>query len=110
MDYNYSNRSYLLPEGCKDLVDVIKDVGKNRNFDVTQIDKLAHGLMVSVKKTGLQREDIQIIIEGRSLRVVCKASNVSSRESVFDVPPDYDLAKASARYFKDALCIFVPKC
>jgi hypothetical protein len=39
MDYDYNSRAYLLPEGCKDLLDVLqpKTAITERGFEVPEI-------------------------------------------------------------------------
>ncbi len=108
MDYDYSKRGYLLPQGCKDLIDVIKGVGPVNEFKITQ---QADGFIVTFKIAELRAGDIDIVIEGRNLRIfrTAKASGKTPRESVIAVPPGYDLARALATYTGDILRIFVPK-
>jgi hypothetical protein len=113
MDNDYSNRGYLLPDGCKDLIDAINLTGavSPANIHPSNIIKQANGLMILFRLHGLESESIQIIVEGRHLQVVRKLSgNLSSPEGFLEVPPGYDLAKARATYVKDTLRIFIPKC
>jgi hypothetical protein len=95
MDYDYSKRGYLLPEGCKDLVDVIqpKTAITKRGFEIT--------VRLSVPKCS----DVQIIAEGSTLRII--TNQWSSR--TIEVPGAYPLAGAQAMYLKGRLRIVVPK-
>jgi hypothetical protein len=93
--YDYSKRGHLLPEGCKDLVDVIqtKTAITERGFEVT--------VPLSVPKCS----DIQIIADRSTLRVITR--QCGSR--AIEVPGAYPLAGARATYFNDRLHILVPK-
>jgi hypothetical protein len=95
MDYDYSKRGYLLPEGCKDLLDVIqpKTAITKRGFEVT--------VRLSVQKYS----DIQIIAEENTLRII--TWQCSSR--TIEVPGAYPLAGARAMYLKGRLRIVVPE-
>ena len=44
MDYDYTKRSYLLPEGCKDLIDVLK-----LKHELTETKSLLEAAMEKVK-------------------------------------------------------------
>jgi HSP20 family molecular chaperone IbpA len=99
VDYDYSKRSYLLPEGCKDLTDVIP---------MTAITE--HGFVVTVRLAGLQSRDIEVVALVSTLRILAKQSGhpfVSTIE--VPVPSDYAPARARATYFKGQLRIVVPK-
>jgi HSP20 family molecular chaperone IbpA len=100
MDYDYSKRGYLLPEGCKDLVDLIQP-----KTTIT-----AHAFVVTVRLPDLRNKDIDVTVEGNTLRIVTKQGG-SHRpfESVVDVPADFALADARATYFQGLLRIVVPK-
>ncbi|MGA2181076.1 MAG: Hsp20/alpha crystallin family protein [Verrucomicrobiota bacterium] len=101
MDYDYSKRGCLLPEGCKDLIDVSK-----QKATITE-----HGFIVTARLPELRSRDIEITVEGRSLRIVGKLSNSQVPfESVIEVPPGYGLADAQATCIKGKLRIVVPKC
>ena len=95
MDYDYSKRGYLLPEGCKDLADVIrpKAVITKGRFEVT------------VRLAVQNCLDIQIIAESNTLRIITR--QCGSR--TIEVPGAYLLAGARAVYFKGRLRIVVPK-
>ncbi|MGA3141581.1 MAG: Hsp20/alpha crystallin family protein [Verrucomicrobiota bacterium] len=98
MDYDYSKRGCLLPEGCKDLLDVSKQ-------------KAESGFIVTARLPELRSGDFEIKVEGRSLRIVGKLSSSQVPfESVIEVPPGYGVADAQATYFKGQLRIVVPKC
>jgi HSP20 family molecular chaperone IbpA len=95
MDYDYSKRSYLLPEGCKDLVDVIQPKTAITEF----------GFVVTARLPELQNTDIKITAEGNTLRIVTKQGGSRTVE----VPSNYALAKAQAIYLHGRLSIVVPK-
>ena len=109
MDFDYTRRDYLLPPGCKDLMDALKSEAKTSPFKVTH---QADGFIVTFTLgAGLLAGDIDIVIEGKNLRVFCKAHGGGRpQENVMAVPPGYDLARALATYIDDALRIFIPKC
>ena len=101
MDYHYSKRGYLLPEGCKDLVDLI--------WPKTTITD--HGFVVIAQLPELQSKDIEITVEGRALRIITKqgSSQGPFKNVVIEVPSDCALADARATYFQGQLRIVVPK-
>lgn len=111
MDYDYSKRGYLLPDGCKDLMDVIHLDGDNSPTDASPIDVIPQedGLMVILQLPGHRNSSIEIIVEGSHLSVCHKLPNGHS-SSTLAVPPSYELARAHATYIKDTLRIFIPKC
>ncbi|HTV39111.1 MAG TPA: Hsp20/alpha crystallin family protein [Candidatus Sulfotelmatobacter sp.] len=100
MDYDYSNRSFLLPEGCKDLIDVIQPTAA-----VTE-----HGFVLTVQLAGVQSDEIEITVVGRTLRIgVRQGASHAPFGGTVVVPWDYAIAQAQATYFKDKLYIVVPK-
>lgn len=104
MDYNYSKRGYLLPIGCKDLIDTI-------DINPSDIIKQDNGLMLIFKMPGLRSENIEIVVERSHLRIIRKFSgSQASPESTLEVPIGYDITRAHATYIKDTLRIFIPKC
>ena len=94
MDYNYSKRGYLLPGGCKDLVDVIQPK--------TAITK--RGFVVTVRLSVRKCSDVQVIAEGSTLRIITKQWG----SSTIEVPGAYLLAGARAMYLNGRLRIVVP--
>jgi HSP20 family molecular chaperone IbpA len=98
MNFDYSKRGYLLPEGCKDLIDVIKHEAES-------------GFMVIARVPEQFRRDILFFgtVEGRSLRIVGKHSSHVRFQSVIEVPHGYRLAQAVATYDQGELRIVVPK-
>jgi hypothetical protein len=95
MDYDYSKRGHLLPEGCKDLGDVIQP-----KTAITE-----RGFEVAVKLSVPKCSDIQIIGEGNTLRITTTQGGCRAIE----VPGAYPLAAARAVYFNGRLRILVPK-
>ena len=100
MDYDYNKRGYLLPEGCKDLVDVIQP-----KTTITE-----RGFVVTAQLPELQSTEIEITVEGSTLRIVAKQTNSHPPfERMIDVPSDYSVADARATYSQGQLRIVVPK-
>lgn len=82
------------------------------------------GLVIKVELAGMRREDLQITIEGNSLRIRghrgdgCRSANAQflvmeisygEFESVIELPEGYDLGQAKAAYQNGFLRIDVPK-
>ena len=95
MDYDYRKRSYLLPEGCQDLVDVIQPK--------TAITEL--GFVVTARLPELPNTDIKITAEGSTLRI----DTPQGGSRTVEVPGGYALAKAQATFHHGRLHIVVPK-
>jgi HSP20 family molecular chaperone IbpA len=107
MDYDYSKRGFLLPDGCKDLI----DVSKQKMPITTKIAATASDFTVTARLPELGSGDLEIIVDGRSLRIVSKLPGSQDPfESVIVVAPSYDVADARATYFNGQLRIVVPKC
>jgi hypothetical protein len=100
MEYGYSNRHYLLPKGCKDLIDAIH-MPREFSADITTQED---GIIFKFNAADLQLA--KILFEQSCLRVVFS----DSRERLFPVPRGYNLAKALTTYTEDEVRIFVPKC
>ena len=100
MDFNYMSRGYLLPKGCKDLIDVI----------APKVIVTERGLMITANLPDVRSAEIEVTCEGRRLRILRKQSSAQAAfESVTDVPPDYDLSRARAAYVNGELRIVVPR-
>ena len=96
MDYDYSKRGYLLPEGCKDLIDVIQP--KKKFFFVT------------IPLPGLKSPELKIFAEANILRIIVKDSAKNLQyERKIQVPGGFVIEKARAIYLEDKLHIAVPK-
>lgn len=108
MDHDYSKRGYLLPQGCKDLIDLGAPLGDLEFVEtVTQND----GLVITARWPNLRSDHIEIEIVRRQLRIALKPSDgLAPRKGVMEVPAGYDLTKAQATCIKDTLRIFIPKC
>jgi HSP20 family molecular chaperone IbpA len=107
MDFDYTRRGYLLPPGCKNLIDVINPDGDIKLEVVAQND----GLVITARLPNLRRDSIEINVEGRQVRIVRKLSGGQAPlKGLMEVPAGYELAKARATYIKDTLRIFIPKC
>ena len=105
MDYDYSKRGYLLPEGFKAMIAVIEQKGH-------------HGFVVTARlPSEVRSRNVELTAEGNSLRIVCKLSDSQFQlsgnpipfESQIEVPPDYEPALARASCIKGVLRIVVPK-
>ena len=93
VNYDYSKRSYLLPHGCKDLIDTLGQEG-GENF------------VIRVHLPDVSAATMMITVEARSIRI---SGPQKSSETVFEVPVGYDIAKARASYLEDELRIVIPK-
>jgi hypothetical protein len=95
MDFDFNQRGSRLPEGCKDLVEVLqpKTAITGRGFEIA--------VQLSVPKCS----DIQIIGDRNTLRIVTRQGG----SRTIEVPGAYSLAGARATYFNDWLRILVPK-
>lgn len=128
MDYSYGNRHYLLPKGCKNLIDAIhipRQIG-------TEVVKREDGIIYKFKVADLREANADIVFEGRLLRIVEKSRDRPDRRKlpypalgynfkgkdtrmavthrILAVPIGHDLAKALTTYTEDEVRIFVPKC
>jgi len=90
------------------------------NTDVYSTDD---GLVIKVELAGMKSDSLEITVEGNRLRIAgnrpdgCRASKVSFLvmeisygpfESILELPPAYDLARAKAAYLNGFLRIDVP--
>jgi hypothetical protein len=115
MDYGYSNRNYLLPKGCKDLIDAIHMPRQIEHVITMQ----EGGIIFKFKVADLRRMDADVRFEQSCLRIIFNSPNgqasygsfVQDRhETLIGVPSGYNLAKALTTYTEDEMRIFVPKC
>jgi HSP20 family molecular chaperone IbpA len=100
VDYDYSKRGYLLPDGCKDLIDVIqpkKDVNPRDFFFVT------------IHLPGLENADAKILVEGNTIWVVAEHESGAPYKRKIEVPSGFVAAKARAIYLNNRFYITVPK-
>ena len=73
----------------------------------TEVGKV---LRISVSVPGLRPGDLIIAVEGQFLRITVKRpKDTKPLEWSFDVPPEFDAARASATYLEGELHITVPK-
>jgi HSP20 family molecular chaperone IbpA len=106
MDYDYNKPDYLLPEGCKDLI----DVSRQPATITTTVATTESGFIVTAQLPGLRGGDVEVIVDGRNLRIVGKlTSNQFPFESVIEVPLGYGFLGAKATYIKDELRVVIPK-
>ena len=106
MEYGDSNRNYLLPMGCKDLIDAIHMPRQIAADVVRQKD----GIIFKFKVTELRQAAAEIVFEGNYLRIIEISADKSRRERTLHVPRGYNLAKALTTYTEDEVRIFIPKC
>jgi len=129
MEYSYSNRNYLLPKGCKDLIDAIHMPREIKADIVRRKD----GIIFKFKVADLRQADAEIVFEGSHLCINEKSSDKAGRQKfpydpigfdlkrkgprrddsgqrVLSVPAGYDLTKALTTYTEDEVRIFVPRC
>ena len=108
-EFDYSRRSYLLPKGCKDLIDVMEPESDGDGVIATATSFTKNSFLVTAMLPELQNGDIEIIVEGRQLRVLGTPRGQAAFELVVEVPVGYVVAKARAIYFDGELRIVVPK-
>ena len=94
VNYDYSKRGYLLPHGCKDLIDTIGPAG-DQDF------------VLRVRLPDVPAAALIITVKGRSLRI--SGGSKDSFESVFEIPVGYDIAQARATFVQGELRIVCPK-
>ena len=100
MDADYMRRGYLLPHGCKDLIEVI----------APKVAVTDRGLMITAQLPDLRNEEIEVTCEARQIRISRKQSGRRAAfESVTELPADYDLSRARAGYFSGQLRVVVPR-
>ena len=112
MNYDYSRRNYFLPPGCKNLIDALKFDATNHQEKIALIHKgeQRNEFIMKFKMPGLRKENIEIIAEGRHLRIARQLSNkLGRRQIIVEIPLGYEIAKARAKYIKDTLHISIPK-
>jgi len=108
MNYDYSKRGYLLPEGCKDLIDVSEPKPPIvPDFKIVVTEK---GLLIQAQLPQLQTGAVVIAVEERKLRLAGKHSqSLVPFEGTVEVPEGFDLTRAEATYFSGELRIVIPK-
>jgi HSP20 family molecular chaperone IbpA len=108
MNYDYSQRGYLLPKGCKDLMDVTNQKAPTPSdfkFAVTE-----RSLLIIAQVPVLCCGDLEIAVDGNVLRVNGKRSGSDVPfECVVEVPSGYHATEGKAAYFNGQLCIIMPK-
>jgi HSP20 family molecular chaperone IbpA len=113
MDFNYSNRGYLLPEGCKDLIEVIQSPGwpKAGGILLSKFAEYKDSLVATIKLPEKIIGDIAIMVDGQQVRIVPRSSTSQALfERVIEVPAGYNPAAAKAVYLNGILRILIPKC
>jgi HSP20 family molecular chaperone IbpA len=110
VNYDYHRRNYFLPNGCKNLIDALKFDALNHKEDIALIHKgeQENEFIMKFKMPGLRTENIEIIAEGRHLRVA-RSNKLGRRQIIVEIPLGYEIAKARAKYIKDTLHISIPK-
>lgn len=111
MNSDYIKRDYLLPKGCKDLIDVIKRDAES-GFEIIDVamQEVEGGFLVTALLPELRSEDFSITVEERWLRIVGRLPGGKAPfETVVEVPHGYGLHEAQATYIGSKLRILVPK-
>ena len=107
MNYDYSKRGYLLPKGCKDLIDVLKQEAPMTPAVKTAVTE--KGFFIAAQIIGFDSAALEITVEGRTLRITGKrCGSPTPFETNIDVPAGYDLNQARAAYFSGELRITIP--
>lgn len=107
MNYDYSKRDYLLPPGCKDLVDAINCSGPPAR---AKFSEYRDGLLVTIALSEQCTGNIAIVVEKQQLRIYPKSlAGQPWCERAVDVPAGYNPAAAKATWFEGALQILIPK-
>jgi hypothetical protein len=97
MEDYFSNRAGLLPNGCKDLIDVTKR-------------KFAGQFSICLRLPKVRNKDIELTVQDQHLTIVAKPANGEvPLETSFDVPDDFSLAKTRAFHVHDRLLIIIPR-
>lgn len=112
MEYDYRKRGYVLPDGCKDLIDATepKPTPTEPGFVLERTTITDQGFIAACRLPELQGRNIDIAVEGSTLRISGGPPN-SDVPFVgrIEVPVGYAIARARAIYFRGALRIVVPK-
>jgi len=89
----------------------------------TDVYESEHGLVIKVELAGMKSDSLEIIVAGQRLHITgvrpdcCRAAHCSFLvmeisygpfETVLDLPPGYDLARAKASYVNGFLRVDVP--
>ena len=113
MEYDYRKHGYLLPDGCKDLIDAtepkptLTEPGFVLESRTTITDQ---GFIVACRLPKLRRRNIDIQIEGSSLRISGRPPDTDvPLVSRIEIPVGYAIARARAIYLRGELRIVVPK-
>lgn len=107
MDFDYRKRGYLLPNGCKDLIDVDKQTAAE--VVVTQVLATKNNFIVTARLPELRQQELEILTDGRFLRIVGHPGGSPPFENVVEVPHGYLVEAARAVYIMGNLRIVVPK-
>lgn len=95
MDSDYLDRDGLLPEGCKDLMDAIKQ----RACDI---------FLIEMPMPEVRKKDIEVTVKGRRLIVAAKPLGYKAPvKMTIEVPVGYSPDEALVFYFQDRLQIAV---
>lgn len=113
VNYDYNKRDYLLPTGCKDLIDVIQSSGQPNAGGILQSKIVEHkdSLVATLELPEKIIGNIEIIVEGQQLRIIPGSLTTQALfERVIEVPAGYNPTAARAVYVNGALRILIPKC
>ena len=104
---NPKKRDVSSPIGCKDLIDVLEREAVSHDFKTAVTD---NGFVITACLPGLRGEDVEITVEGDTVRITGKkAESDVPFEGVVHVPFGYSISAARAVYLHDELRIIIPK-
>jgi HSP20 family molecular chaperone IbpA len=100
-------RSISLPNGCKDLIDVLNQEPTSHDFKAVVTKD---GFLITARLPGLRSKDVEITVEQNTIRIAGKKADSSAPfDGVIDVPVGYNISHARAVYLNGELRILIPK-
>ena len=100
-------RGVTLPYGCKDLIDVLNREIPGHELQTHVTDA---GYVITASLAGLRREEIEITVEGRRVRISGKRGDSTAPfAAAIHVPSDYSINAARVTYLNNELRITIPK-
>jgi len=100
-------RGVTLPDGCKDLIDVLECGTSGQEFQTHATDA---GFLITISLPGLRSEDIEITVEANTVRIGGKRGDGHARfDAAIHVPSGYSIGTAHAAYSNNELRIIIPK-
>lgn len=100
-------RGVTLPDGCKDLIDLLGREIPGQEFRTSVTDA---GFVITASLPGLRSEDVEITVEGWTVRIRGKRGESHAPfEAAIHVPSGYSIRTARATYLNNELRIIIPK-